>query len=158
MKPGLLIYNLKAGRGTFPPITKLQEALPEARAIDVCEVTPAILRESQWVAVAGGDGTVESIAGDLLDTDIPLGIIPAGTFNNFARSLNLPLDPMKACEVIRRGFHRPADVGFASYLLDMSMRRGTIFRSSLTLNFLINSAARPKLSLTSFESISAMLS
>ena len=43
-----------------------------------------------------------------------LGIIPAGTFNNFARSLDLPLDPIEACEVILAGNARPTDVGFAN--------------------------------------------
>jgi len=114
MKSGLLIYNLKAGRGTFPSVSNLLAALPPARPVEVCDATPALLRESTWVAVAGGDGTVESMASSLLDSGIPMGIIPAGTYNNFARSLHLPLDPIKACEVIRNGTHRPVDVGFAN--------------------------------------------
>jgi diacylglycerol kinase (ATP) len=67
-----------------------------------------------WIAVAGGDGTVESIAADLVGTRVPLGIIPAGTFNNFARSLDLPLDPIEACQLILAGNARPTDVGFAN--------------------------------------------
>ena len=43
-----------------------------------------------------------------------MGIIPAGTFNNFARSLELPLDPIEACRVILAGNARPTDVGFAN--------------------------------------------
>jgi diacylglycerol kinase family enzyme len=50
----------------------------------------------------------------LVGTTFPLGIIPAGTFNNFARSLDLPLDPIEACRVILAGNARPTDVGFAN--------------------------------------------
>jgi diacylglycerol kinase family enzyme len=67
-----------------------------------------------WIAVAGGDGTVESVASNLVGTRFPLGIIPAGTFNNFARSLDLPLDPIEAFQVILAGKDRPTDVGFAN--------------------------------------------
>ena len=65
-----------------------------------------------WIAVAGGDGT--SVASDLVDTTLPLGIIPAGTFNNFARSLDLPLDPLDACRVILAGNALSIDVGLAN--------------------------------------------
>jgi hypothetical protein len=41
-------------------------------------------------------------------------IIPAGTFNNFARSLDLPLDPIEACRVILAENVRPTNVGFAN--------------------------------------------
>ena len=46
---------------------------------------------------------MESVAAALVGTTFPLGIIPVGTFNNFARSLDLPLDPIEACEVILTG-------------------------------------------------------
>lgn len=114
MKSGLLIYNAKAGRRNFPDVSRLLAALPEAEAISIGDATPARLRESSWVAVAGGDGTVESMAAHLIDTNIPLGIIAAGTYNNFARSLDLPLDPLEACAVIKRGIVRPVDVGLAN--------------------------------------------
>jgi diacylglycerol kinase family enzyme len=54
------------------------------------------------------------VAAALIGTDIPLGVVPNGTYNNFARSLNLPLDPLAACEVITGGQARPIDVGMAN--------------------------------------------
>ena len=77
---------------------------------------PAVAKENQceWISVAGGDGTVESVAAVVVGTQIPLGIIPAGTFNNFARSLDLPLDPIEACKIVVAGNVRAVDVGFAN--------------------------------------------
>jgi diacylglycerol kinase (ATP) len=54
------------------------------------------------------------VASSVVGTTLPLGIIPAGTFNNFARSLDLPIDPIEACHVILAGQDRLTDVGFAN--------------------------------------------
>ncbi|MCP9978079.1 hypothetical protein LUX32_10915 [Actinomadura madurae] len=42
--------------------------------------------------VGGGDGTIAEAVGHLAHRDIALGVLPLGTTNNFARSLELPLD------------------------------------------------------------------
>ena len=63
------------------------------------------------VVVAGGDGTLISAIGGLLETRLPLGILPLGTFNDLARTLDLPLDPSQAVGVILRGQKRRLDVG-----------------------------------------------
>ncbi|WP_343578963.1 diacylglycerol kinase family protein [Acinetobacter sp.] len=60
--------------------------------------------ESRGVVVAaGGDGTLNAVAKKLMHTDIPMGIIPLGTFNYVARVLNIPLDVFQAAEVIASG-------------------------------------------------------
>jgi diacylglycerol kinase (ATP) len=74
----------------------------------------ARVNHCDWIAVAGGDGTVESVASAMLGTPVALGVIPAGTYNNFARSLDLPLDPLEACKVIIEGNVLPIDVGLAN--------------------------------------------
>jgi diacylglycerol kinase (ATP) len=63
------------------------------------------------VVVGGGDGTLVSMIGGLLDLRIPLGIIPIGTFNDLARTLGIPLDVRKACEVVAAGHTRSIDAG-----------------------------------------------
>jgi len=121
MAKGLLIHNPKAGKGNAELLPKLVAALGEVETVSFDELGGLENAEHraraagcQWVAVAGGDGTVEGVAAALIGTDLPLGVIPAGTYNNFARSLDLPLDPMEACAVIKEGRARPIDVGFAN--------------------------------------------
>lgn len=121
MAKGLLIHNPKAGSLDAALLPKLISALDGVASVSMEELADgggvlqfAKAHGCDWVAVAGGDGTVESVAADLLGTTLPLGIIPAGTFNNFARSLDLPLDPIDACQVILAGRARPTDVGFAN--------------------------------------------
>lgn len=55
------------------------------------------------VVAAGGDGTLNSVAKHLLETDIPVGILPLGTFNYAARLLDIPLDLVEAAQVIATG-------------------------------------------------------
>jgi diacylglycerol kinase (ATP) len=50
--------------------------------------------------VAGGDGTVAPAAAALLDTPVVLGILPFGSVMNIAHGLGIPLEPVKAAEVI----------------------------------------------------------
>lgn len=62
------------------------------------------------VAVAGGDGTLGTAADALADTDVPLGILPLGTFNHFAKDLGIPLDLAEAATVIVDGETTAVDV------------------------------------------------
>lgn len=50
------------------------------------------------VAVYGGDGTIADVASGLVGSDVPLGILPGGTANAMAMSLNVPRDLRMACE------------------------------------------------------------
>ena len=59
--------------------------------------------------VAGGDGTVALAATALLDTPVVLGILPFGSVMNIAHGLGLPLEPVKAAEVIARRNVQKAD-------------------------------------------------
>ena len=61
--------------------------------------------------VAGGDGTVSLAVQELAGTDIPLGIVPAGTGNDFAGALGLrALDVAAAAELIAAGATRTIDL------------------------------------------------
>ena len=70
-----------------------------------------ISRGSDTVVAAGGDGTVSAVGAALVGTDAALGVIPAGTFNPFARDVGLPLDLESAAAVIAAGHTRTVDVG-----------------------------------------------
>ena len=61
------------------------------------------------MAVAGGDGTVNMVAGKLIDTDIPLGIIPAGSANGLATELGISKNIPGALKLISKGRLRQID-------------------------------------------------
>lgn len=62
------------------------------------------------VVAAGGDGTLNAVAAKLLKQDIPMGILPLGTFNYVARVLDIPLDILEAAQVIGTGQPRSTHV------------------------------------------------
>ena len=62
------------------------------------------------IVVGGGDGTVGIVAGVLTDTGVPLGILPFGTLNHFAKDLGLPLEMKGAVQVIATAATRNVDV------------------------------------------------
>ncbi len=61
------------------------------------------------VVAAGGDGTVSGVAAALIGTDVPLGILPRGTVNAFAASLDIPEALDAACELIVKGHTQRVD-------------------------------------------------
>ncbi|NRP71191.1 Diacylglycerol kinase [Ensifer psoraleae] len=65
------------------------------------------------IVAGGGDGTISAAAGVAWKNRMPLGVIPAGTMNLFARSLKLPLDIWKAPEVLAYGRIIDGDIGSA---------------------------------------------
>jgi diacylglycerol kinase (ATP) len=122
---GLLIYNPASGSAAGHAPEQLLEVLRqrggdvrlhEFREGDDPRAIVASARNEgvSWIAVAGGDGTVEAVAAELIGTGIPLGVIPCGTYNNFALSASIPFDPLEACRLIATGFTRDVDVGFVN--------------------------------------------
>jgi YegS/Rv2252/BmrU family lipid kinase len=81
-------------------------------------------RTADRVVLAGGDGTIHQALPALLDAQLPLAVIPIGTANDLARTLDLPEDPIAALDVVGRGIPRPIDVGLAN---------GTPFVNAATL-------------------------
>lgn len=65
----------------------------------------------ETVIAAGGDGTQHEVAGGLLHSKSVLGIIPLGTMNNIAHSLEIPRDIEEACTIIADGGISKIDVG-----------------------------------------------
>ncbi len=70
----------------------------------------AAAEETDAVVAAGGDGTVSAVAQGLVGSNKPLGILPSGTLNHFARDLGLPLTLTDAAAVIASGERRHVDV------------------------------------------------
>lgn len=65
------------------------------------------------VVVAGGDGTVREVALGLCGTGTPMGVVPVGTANLFARNLGLPRRPRRAVPIALAGPPRRIDCGMA---------------------------------------------
>lgn len=63
------------------------------------------------VVAAGGDGTLRTVADGLVDTGMPLGLLPMGTENVLARSVGVPLDLEGACRHLVRCPVRLMDAG-----------------------------------------------
>ena len=63
------------------------------------------------VVIGGGDGSVRTVAGLLAETGIPLGVLPLGTLNHFAKDLHIPLEIEAAVEAIAGGRMRLVDLG-----------------------------------------------
>lgn len=57
------------------------------------------------IAAAGGDGTLTAVVNGLVNTGIPLGIIPAGTVNLVAHELGIPSTWEAACRLLLEGGH-----------------------------------------------------
>ena len=73
----------------------------------------AVAQGYDTVVAAGGDGTVGAVAGELLEHQTALGILPLGSVMNIARMLAIPRDLDAAAAVIADGHVRAIDVGEA---------------------------------------------
>ncbi|MDC0036704.1 diacylglycerol kinase family lipid kinase [bacterium] len=63
------------------------------------------------IVVAGGDGTINRVIQGLVNSEIPLGIIPVGSINILAMELGIPFDVAEACKYIIKGKSRFMDLG-----------------------------------------------
>lgn len=75
-------------------------------------VREALDAGARVVVAAGGDGTVNAVAAELLEHgDAALAVLPVGTLNHFARDLGMPCELEDAAAVIAAGHVREVDVG-----------------------------------------------
>ncbi|HET7626936.1 MAG TPA: YegS/Rv2252/BmrU family lipid kinase, partial [Bacillales bacterium] len=72
---------------------------------DVAKAFEALARNQELKAViaVGGDGTVQGMLSHVMDLDLPLGVIPAGSGNDFARALAVPPSPEQALDYVLNG-------------------------------------------------------
>jgi diacylglycerol kinase family enzyme len=66
--------------------------------------------EIDAIVVGGGDGSLHTAASLLAETDLPLGVLPLGTLNHFAKDLGIPLTVEAAVTVIATGHVRVIDL------------------------------------------------
>lgn len=66
------------------------------------------------VVSVGGDGTAGEVAAGLTGTDKAMGIIPAGTGNDFIKSAGIPNDPDKALDILLNGKTERIDTGIVN--------------------------------------------
>jgi len=84
---------------------------PESNLKEV--VQTAIKSGIKLIVVAGGDGTIDSVAGAMIGSDATLGIIPTGTRNNVAFNLGITGDIVNCVSLLRQGRRLKIDVGRA---------------------------------------------
>jgi diacylglycerol kinase (ATP) len=69
--------------------------------------------EYRVLILGGGDGSVSSVVDFLAHRDVTLGLLPLGTANDFARTLEIPGDIEQACQTIAHGKVVDVDLGLA---------------------------------------------
>jgi diacylglycerol kinase (ATP) len=72
------------------------------------------------VVAVGGDGSVNDVAQGLVGTNTALAIVPKGSGNGMARTIEIPLDIAGALDVINQGKMQKVDVGYANEDLFLS--------------------------------------
>ena len=79
-------------------------------------------QEINLVIIGGGDGSVNAAVPGLLDTNLPLGILPLGTANNLARTLKIPPSVSETCHIIAEGQVQRIDLGWVNghYFLNIA--------------------------------------
>ncbi|MDD3400485.1 MAG: diacylglycerol kinase family lipid kinase [Eubacteriales bacterium] len=119
----LLIHNPVAGNGaSIVALNRAKELLDAANtsyevwesqypfhSIDLAK--KAIEQGYPCIVAVGGDGTVREVAMSLIETDIPLGIIPCGTGNDYVRPLGIPTNVDKAVDILLKGERLRVDTG-----------------------------------------------
>ncbi|MBJ6802543.1 NAD(+)/NADH kinase [Geomonas sp. Red259] len=82
---------------------------------DTAREAVRLARQQEGIVVAaGGDGTINTVAQEVLGTGCPFGVLPQGTFNYFGRSHGIPLDTAEAVETLVRGRLRLVQVGLVN--------------------------------------------
>lgn len=62
------------------------------------------------VIAVGGDGTLKLVTESVLNSELPVGLIPAGSANGMAKELGIPIDAEKALEIITQGNVKKIDL------------------------------------------------
>ena len=88
--------------------------VPTDDPLQLSELIRAHERTVDLVIVGGGDGTLNAAIGGLVDTQLPLGILPLGTANDLARTLGIPTNIDLACATIAGREMKRIDLGWVN--------------------------------------------
>lgn len=120
MKRALFLYNVRSGKGRIARSVERICALFAEYGYDMLPQRIDFVRNpfegnetAELAVVAGGDGTVNYAVNAMRarGLDIPLGVIPAGTANDFAGALGMSRDPLRAARQIASGEEERIDCG-----------------------------------------------
>ncbi|WP_373535180.1 YegS/Rv2252/BmrU family lipid kinase [Microcoleus sp.] len=135
-----LIFNPVAGnRDPDQDLAIIQDILEPFIDLDIVLTTleidadrlarEAVERGVDEIIACGGDGTLSAVAGAIVGTNIPLGIISRGTANAFANALELPNTIEAACETILGGLRRVVDAATCNGEMPMVLLAGVGFEA-----------------------------
>lgn len=112
----VIVVNAGSGSVDDSVVAELRAELPDAEIVetgpddDVAAVLNEAAARAEVLGVAGGDGTVNCAAKAAMQASIPLLVIPAGTFNHFAKDLELDTTAA-SIDAVRSGSAVRIDVG-----------------------------------------------
>lgn len=118
------LTNPLSGHGAAVQASQHAIARLQHRGVEVIEIVgenaedaryllaAAVEKGTDAVVVTGGDGVITNALQVLAQTDVPLGIIPAGTGNDHAREFGIPTnDPDAAADIVVEGLTETIDLG-----------------------------------------------
>jgi YegS/Rv2252/BmrU family lipid kinase len=122
MKTGYVVNPVAGKRKSVELIPRIKEAA-QKRGQETClyitegpgdaekKAVAALIDGCRVVVAVGGDGTVNEVVNGIAESGAVMGVIPAGSGNDFARTLGIPLDFEEALECVLQGETRSMDVG-----------------------------------------------
>lgn len=122
MKRALLLVNRHARQGEGKlagAIETLKRSLILIEeSIEQPEALPELIQryrdQVDLVIIGGGDGTLNAAIEGIVAVQLPLGILPLGTANDLARTLQIPNDLAAACQIIVDGHQDKIDLGWVN--------------------------------------------
>ena len=129
MKKLLFVYNPRAGKEMLKP--RLSDVLDifvkagyevtvhptQAYRVAYYQIKEYEVGKYDLIACSGGDGTIDEVATGMMKRRemgkdvVPVGYSPAGTTNDFAKSLHIPRKPLAAADNAVKGVPFPCDIG-----------------------------------------------
>lgn len=109
----LLVLSTRAGAMNANVETRLRGAFPDYQVMRLGAVgrIHSLVSRNATIVIAGGDGSVGAVVRRLADMRCRVGIVPLGTFNNFASALCLPTSLDDAIDLVHRGRARSVTLG-----------------------------------------------